>query len=48
MVAFTYWALTDGQSEEGGLGYAPLPAAIQQMSIDELHKVTSGGAPVWP
>ncbi len=48
MVSFTYWALTDGQSAEAALGYAPLPAAVQQKSIDELHQVTSGGSPVWP
>ncbi len=48
LVAFTYWALTDGQSLENGLGYAPLPSAVQQKSIDELHKITSGGAPIWP
>jgi phosphate transport system substrate-binding protein len=48
MVSFTYWALTDGQSAEATLGYAPLPAEIQQKSIEELHKVTSGGTPVWP
>ncbi len=29
MVAFTYWALTDGQADEDALGYAPLPAPIQ-------------------
>ena len=27
MVAFTAWALTDGQAQENALGYAPLPAA---------------------
>ena len=48
MVSFTNWALTDGQSAEATLGYAPLPAEIQQKSIEELHKVTSGGTPVWP
>ena len=48
MVAFTNWALTDGQSAEATLGYAPLPAEIAQKSIDELHQVTSGGSPVWP
>ena len=48
MVAFTYWALTDGQSEENALGYAPLPAPIQQRAIDELHKVTANGSAVWP
>lgn len=48
MVSFTNWALTDGQSAEATLGYAPLPAEIQQESIAELHQVTSGGTPVWP
>jgi len=47
-VAFAYWALTDGQATETSLGYAPLPAAIQQKSIDELHTFTSGGSPIWP
>jgi phosphate transport system substrate-binding protein len=48
MVAFTYWALTDGQSAEDALGYAPLPAPIQQKSLDELHKIMAGGSAVWP
>ncbi len=48
MVAFTYWALTDGQADEDGLGYAPLPAPIQQKSLDELHKVMANGSAVWP
>ncbi len=48
MVAFTYWALTDGQADEDGLGYAPLPAPIQQKSLDELHKITANGSAVWP
>ena len=48
LVAFTYWALNDGQALENGLGYAPLPAAVQQKAIEELHKITTGGAPVWP
>ncbi len=48
MVAFTYWALTDGQAEEDALGYAPLPAPIQQKAIDELHQITTGGSAVWP
>ena len=47
-VSFAYWALTDGQATETSLGYAPLPAAIQQKSIDELHTFTSGGSPIWP
>jgi phosphate transport system substrate-binding protein len=48
MVAFTNWALTDGQAQEGDLGYAPLPAPIQQKAIAELHSITTGGNPVWP
>lgn len=48
LVAFMYWALTDGQSAEEALGYAPLPAEIAQTSIDSLHQITSGGSPIWP
>ncbi|MHB8890810.1 MAG: phosphate ABC transporter substrate-binding protein PstS [Candidatus Limnocylindrales bacterium] len=48
MVAFAAWALTDGQAEENALGYAPLPAPIQEKSLAELHKITAGGTAVWP
>lgn len=48
LVAFLHWALTDGQATEGGLGYAPLPAPIKAKALDELHSITSGGAPIWP
>ena len=48
LVAFLYWALTDGQKEEKPIGYAPLPTEIQQKALDELHKITSGGSPIWP
>lgn len=48
LVSFLYWALTDGQSAEGGLGYAPLPAPIQQKSLDQLHQVMLNGSPIWP
>ena len=47
LVAFTHWALTDGQAMENDLGYAPLPASVQTMAIDELHKITFGGTPIW-
>jgi phosphate transport system substrate-binding protein len=47
-VSFQCWALTDGQATESDLGYAPLPAEIQQKAIDELHKFTTGGSPIWP
>jgi phosphate transport system substrate-binding protein len=48
LVAFMCWALTDGQALEKDLGFAPLPAAVDQKSLTELHKFTNGGAPIWP
>src|SRR5206468_1657470 len=30
------------------LGFAPLPAEVQQKALAELHKITSGGSPIWP
>jgi len=48
LLAFLYWALTDGQKEEKAIGYAPLPAEIQQKALDELHKITTGGSAIWP
>jgi phosphate transport system substrate-binding protein len=48
LVAFMYWALTDGQAEEEALGYAPLPADIQQKALEELHQITTSGSPIWP
>ena len=48
LVAFMYWALTDGQAEENALGYAPLPAPVQAKAIAELHQFTTGGSPIWP
>ena len=48
LVSFIYWALTDGQSAEAALGYAPLPAEIATKALGQLHLVTSGGAPIWP
>ena len=48
LVAFLYWALTDGQKEEKAIGYAPLPDQIQQKALDELHQITTGGSPIWP
>jgi phosphate transport system substrate-binding protein len=47
LVAYVYWALTDGQKEEKAIGYAPLPDQIQPRALDELHKITSGGTPIW-
>lgn len=48
LISFIYWTLTDGQADEAGLGYAPLPKAIQERAIAELHSITSGGTPIWP
>jgi phosphate transport system substrate-binding protein len=48
LVAFIYWALTDGQKEEKAIGYAPLPDQIQQKALEELHEITSGGTAIWP
>ena len=48
LVAFIYWALTDGQKEEKAIGYAPLPEQIRTKALDELHQITTGGAPIWP
>lgn len=48
MVAFTAWALTDGQAQEDALGYAPLPAQVATSSLNQLHQVTANGTPVWP
>jgi phosphate transport system substrate-binding protein len=48
LVAFLYWALTDGQGEEKAIGYAPLPQSVQQKALAELHQLSNGGAPIWP
>jgi phosphate transport system substrate-binding protein len=48
LVAFAYWALTDGQALEAALGYAPLPASVQLKALAELHTITFGGSPIWP
>jgi phosphate transport system substrate-binding protein len=48
LVAFMYWALTDGQGEEKAIGYAPLPQEIQQKALEELHQITTGGSAIWP
>jgi phosphate transport system substrate-binding protein len=48
LVSFLGWALTDGQGMEEGLGFAPLPGAIQQKAIAAVHTITTGGAPIWP
>jgi phosphate transport system substrate-binding protein len=47
-VSFAYWALTDGQSDEAGLGYAALPKDVQAKALEALHTLTTGGSPIWP
>jgi phosphate transport system substrate-binding protein len=48
LVALIYWALTDGQAAETGLGYAPLPPQVARQALTQLHQVSTGGAPIWP
>jgi phosphate transport system substrate-binding protein len=48
LLAFMAWALTDGQALEKDLGFAPLPAQIDQKALAGLHSITSGGTPLWP
>jgi phosphate transport system substrate-binding protein len=48
LVAFIAWALTDGQAAEESLGYAPLPASVQEKALATLHTITTGGSPIWP
>jgi phosphate transport system substrate-binding protein len=48
LVAFMAWALTDGQALEKDLGFAPLPAAVDEKALAELHLITSGGTALWP
>jgi phosphate transport system substrate-binding protein len=48
LVAFAAWALTDGQALEKDLGFAPLPSAVDEKALAELHLITSGGTALWP
>jgi len=48
IVAFTWWALNDGQGMEKDLGYAPLPKTVQEKAVDQLHKIQAGGSALWP
>jgi phosphate transport system substrate-binding protein len=47
LVAFIWWALTQGQAAAEALGYAPLPPEILPLVEARLREVTAGGAPVW-
>ncbi len=48
LVSLIAWMLTDGQAAEESLGYAPLPAPVQEKALASLHTITSGGSPIWP
>ena len=48
LVAYLYWALTDGQATTGGLGYARLPDPIRLKALAQLHTITTGGKAIWP
>jgi phosphate transport system substrate-binding protein len=39
MVDFMKWALSDGQKFAGDLGYAPLPAEVVKLEMDQLAKI---------
>jgi phosphate transport system substrate-binding protein len=39
MVDFLKWALTDGQSQAAGLGFAPLPKNIVEKELNALNRV---------
>jgi phosphate transport system substrate-binding protein len=39
MVDFLKWALTDGQSLAGGLGYAPLPESVVKLELAALARI---------
>ena len=48
LVAFLAWALTSGQADAPQAGFAALPGGVQSKALAELHRVTSGGSPIWP
>jgi len=48
LVSFLGWALTEGQAAENALGYAPLPAEVDQKAIAVVQTITTGGLPIWP
>jgi len=39
MVDFMSWALSDGQKLAAGLGYAPLPATVVTLEMEQLKKI---------
>jgi phosphate transport system substrate-binding protein len=40
------WLVTDGQTYGQDLQYAPLPSDVQNLALNNLKRVTSGGKPV--
>ena len=47
IIQYTWWGLTQGQSRCGGLGYAPIPKALQPWLEARLKSITADGHPVW-
>ncbi len=47
LVEFVWWALTEGEEDAPGLGYAPIPSQLTPWIADRLRTVTAGGEPVW-
>ncbi len=47
LVAFAWWAETEGQAKATSLGYAPLPQALRPWIEARLRSITAGGKPVW-
>ena len=46
-MAFLFrWLVTDGQQYGTDLQYAPLPAAVRTLALEDLKHVTSEGSPV--
>ena len=47
LLAYTWWALTAGQTRAEPLGYAPIPKAMQPWLETRLKSVTANGTHVW-
>lgn len=46
LVNFFSWVLSDGQNLNASVFYAPLGTALQQLAVQQLHKITINGKPV--
>jgi len=47
LVAFIWWAETEGQAKAPEVGYAPLPRELRPWIQARLKSVTANGRPVW-